>query len=73
MTLPYDEAYDLIVEAEEQKRTDKLYARWISGYDKSMSWAEFKRKAAPNTNRNSEPMSVAKTLEKVKEILQMRF
>lgn len=64
--------FEFYQEAEKQRQDERLFLRWVNGYQTEMNFTEFKEKAlgpAP-AQRKGKPMSEAEIYEKVKNILR---
>ena len=64
---------EIINKAYEKENDEKVYQRWIVGYEKEMSLKEFKTKLMGVARADcSEDITENEILEKVKAILEMR-
>ena len=76
--LKYDYEYgiQIINKAIKKKADENMYHRWLCGYEKEMSFAEFKRelkKAAPSSPvQQTREKTEKETLDIVRKILEMR-
>lgn len=69
LSLNMDEGMDVLRLAMEEIRDKKLYDRWITGYDRNMTFAAFKQKVMPKKQTIETP---EQTLTKVFKILEMK-
>lgn len=68
-----EKGYEFYLKALEKYQDERLFARWIHGYQTSMEFSEFKKKAAGTVRQAAVPhreLSEAETYEKVKNILR---
>lgn len=76
--MPPERGLEFYEEAKRQKQEERLYLRWVTGYQTYMSFAEFKsaanESAGVSTHTGSrqpqKDLTEAETLAKVKEILE---
>lgn len=66
--MPFDEGILFFEKAVEEKQNERLYLRWIHGYQSQMSFDEFKRHLT--IPREGKELTEAETYEKVREILR---
>lgn len=69
LNLEYDEGMDILRVAYEQIAEDRLYARWIQGYDREIDFAAFKNRAVKHQSKQE---SAETTLSRVEQILGMK-
>lgn len=65
----------IINKAMEKKADENMYQRWLCGYEKKMSFPEFKnelKKAAPPIIQQSKEKTEKETFDTVRKILEMR-
>lgn len=65
------EGMEILQYAKEQKNEELLYFRWLLGYEKYISFDEFKENAV-KVIRQVRPKSQKEILSKVEDILEMR-
>lgn len=65
------EGMEILQYAKEQKNEELLYLRWLLGYEKHMSFDDFKQNAV-KVIRQVRPKSQKEILSNVKDILEMR-
>lgn len=79
LRMPPEKGLEFYEEAKRQRQEDKLYMRWVAGYQAYMSFAEFKRVASESAGTSmytesghcQRELTEAETLAKVKGILEM--
>lgn len=55
LDLPIDEGYEFVKNALEREKEEKLFLRWVVGYQSTTTYEEFKHKLMQGTdNRSSE-------------------
>lgn len=69
LNLEFTEGMDILRLAIEEITDQKLYARWITGYDREMTFDAFKTKAKQKKEAKETP---EQTLAKVAKITEMR-
>ena len=72
--MPFEQGMELVHKAYEMEDEKKMFRRWIAGYDREMSFNEFKNKLG--SEKQSYGPHAEKTekeiLNEVKAILEMR-
>lgn len=66
------EGMEILQYAKKQKNEELLYLRWLLGYEKHMSFDDFKRNTV-KVIRQVRPKSQKEILSNVKDILEMRI
>jgi len=69
LDLEYDEGMDILRFAYEQTAEERLYARWIQGYDREIDFTAFKNKAVTHKVKQE---NAETTLSRVEQILSMK-
>lgn len=76
--MEFDKGYEFFLFARKQIQEDKLFQRWIHGYQTEMSYQEFKNQITksakveaetPKTDEEAQDMAL-KALRKVRDILR---
>lgn len=79
--MPPERGLEFYEEAKRQKQEERLYLRWVAGYQTYMSFAEFKSAANESagvsthagSSRPQKDLTETETLAKVKSILEMTY
>lgn len=78
LEMEFDKGYEFFLFARKQIQEDKLFQRWIHGYQTEMSYQDFKNQIiqnakveaeTPKTDEEAQDMAL-RALKKVKEILR---
>lgn len=72
--MPFEVGVKLIEKAYEMENEKKAYSRWLAGYEKEMSFGEFKEKlrSGPKPKVQYSQKTEKEILADVKAILEMR-
>lgn len=64
----------IIDKAAVERNEERIYQRWIAGYDKEIGFEEFKKNLIPEQKQTAPEteMTEKEILEKVKNILEIR-
>lgn len=65
LDLPITEGYEFVKNAVETEREEKLYLRWVVGYQSTTTYEEFKRKLM----QSSDKRSAEEILDEVKSLM----
>lgn len=70
----YKIGIEIIKKAYEKQNEEKMFQRWLAGYEKEIGFEEFKSKLVGEIETEYYPEDITKEeiLEKVKAILEMR-
>ena len=73
LCMPPKRGYEFYVKGQQEVDNDRIFMRWINGYQQSMSFVDFKRQITGGETELSEPrkeQTEEEILEKVKGILR---
>ena len=68
LSMPFLDGYELAMCAQDAENEERLYTRWVVGYQKEMSFLEFKQKTGGD-NQPEDGEQTVEILSKVKEII----
>lgn len=59
--------------AEKEKEDEKIFLRWVVGYEREMSYTEFRRKLFQSVGSKEKELTQEEIFSKVENILEMRL
>lgn len=69
LAMPFEEGYEMMQYALDAEREDKLFVRWINGYQQAMGFEEFKNQLGANSRQVKDNRTAEEILEIVREII----
>lgn len=66
MNMPFRDGYKQMIKAYEEHNEERLFDRWLSGYEKEMSFEEFKKELMKGTKSDRE-VDRSKTEDEIME------
>ena len=69
LAMPFFEGTELIEFALDEEAEEKLFERWIAGYQSQMSYEEFKRSVGVSRTEKRDNRSAGEILQSVREII----
>lgn len=73
MNLDFEEGTRLLKFAEKEKEDEKIFLRWVVGYEREMSYTEFRRKLFQSVGSKEKELTQEEIFSKVENILEMRL
>ena len=67
--MPFFEGFELIDYAINEELEEKLYMRWIAGYQQSISYEEFKHEIGVSSRQINDNRTAEMILQSVREII----
>lgn len=72
MNMEFEEGIDLLKLARKEKEEEKIFLRWVVGYEKEMGYTDFKRKLFQSVGSREKQLTQEEIFDKVETILEMK-
>ena len=69
LAMPFEEGYEMMQYALNAENEDKLFNRWVNGYQQVMGFEEFKNQIGVNSRQVRDNRTAEEILQDVREII----